>query len=122
MELSLLSTSVPSIEISLTVVPVANPNVPPTVALLVTAALSNVAKPEVLNVESELAPVTPKVPPTVALPVAVKVPVPTSPVFVIPAVVVAPVTPKVPPTVALLVTAVSYTHLRAHETVLDLVC
>ena len=92
------------------------PKVPPTVALLVTAALLSVAAPDVLNVESEVAPVTPRVPPTVALvvtaalfnvanPVVLSVVVHILPVFVIPAVVVAPLTPRFPPTVALFVTA-----------------
>ena len=56
------------------------PRVPPTVALFVTAALSNVDAPE-----------TPRVPPTVVLPVMAAVLDR----------VVAPVTPSVPPTVAL---------------------
>ena len=61
----------------LVVVAPVTPNVPPTVALLVTAALLSVARP-----------------------VVERVPVPTLPVLVMPLVVVAPVTPNVPPMVA----------------------
>ena len=49
------------------------PNVPPTVALLVTPTELRVAAPLVDSVLSEVLPVTPSVPPTVALPLAVNV-------------------------------------------------
>ena len=56
----------PRVEASV-VAPV-TPRVPPTVSLLVTEALFNVARPEVERVEREELPVTPRVPPRVVAP------------------------------------------------------
>src|SRR3982751_4380478 len=76
------------------------PNVPPTVALPVTAALARVASPEVDRVLREVLPVTPRVPPTVSLPVTALL-ARVAAEAERPARVVAPVTARVVLTVAL---------------------
>jgi hypothetical protein len=70
------------------------PNVPPTVALLVMAALFNVAAPEVANVDKDVAPVTPKVPPTLAFPVVDKLEALMAAAVVVPDIEALPVTAK----------------------------